>query len=274
MPSLPVFQIDAFADKPFQGNPACVIALEADFLPDATLQAIAAENNVSETAFIVADAGGVWQLRWFTPATEVPLCGHATLAAAHMLFVHQHHDGDDIRFRTRQSGELTVRRNGAGYEMDFPAPEIFETPVTDEIAAALGARPLRAWGGPFLAAQFATPQDIIALSPDLRALATLGVSGHGGTCARGNFGCFAHGGDGVDVTSRFFAPGSGINEDPATGSWHCMLAVVVAQQGGPSQLSCHQAFAGRGARISTRLDGDRVRLGGNAVTVIEGHFRL
>jgi len=271
---VPFYQVDAFARAPFMGNQACVMPLEGGFLPDETLQKIAAENNVAETAFIVSDGEGRWQLRWFTPAVEVPLCGHATLGAAHVLFSEMGFGGAAVTFATRQSGELTVRRSGDGYVMDFPAPDVFETEASEAIAAALGARPVRAWGGPFFAAQFDTAEAIRALSPDFRALADLGVSGHGGAWERGNFGCFALGGDGVDVTSRFFAPGSGIDEDPATGSWHCMLAVIARGLTGEDAHTCHQAYPGRGAEIGVEVAGKRVLLDGDAATVISGTFSL
>ncbi len=271
MPTFPFYQVDAFASRAFEGNQACVMPLDA-FLPDAALQSIAAENNVAETAFITQTGPGVWALRWFTPAVEVPLCGHATLASAHALFAHEGYDGDAIAFDTVKSGRLTVRRHDDGrYEMDFPAPKVARIEVTDAVAVALGGWPLEAWGGPFYAAIFAGPDDIHALQPDIAALKRLGV---GGDWARGNFGCLAPGGaDGADVTSRFFAPGSGIDEDPATGSWHCMVAAIM----GPRlnrPLDCFQAYPGRGARIGAELVGDRVNLTGHAVTVIEGRFHL
>ncbi|MEM1150309.1 MAG: PhzF family phenazine biosynthesis protein, partial [Pseudomonadota bacterium] len=222
----PFYQVDAFAAAPFMGNQACVMPLEDGFLPDETLQKIASENNVAETAFIVPDGDGRWQLRWFTPAVEVPLCGHATLAAAHIVFTKLGFRGDTVTFGTRQSGELFVTPSNDAYRMDFPAPAVFDTELSEAIEAALGARPIRAWGGPFFAAQFDSADAILGLSPDYKSLAQLGVAGHGGTWERGNFGCFALDGETADVTSRFFAPGSGIDEDPATGSWHCMLAVI------------------------------------------------
>ena len=144
--------------------------------------------------------------------------------------------------------------------------------VTDDVAAALGARPVQAWGGMFYAARFETPEEVKALKPDQRALKDLGVPGEGWD--RGNFGCFAAGGEGVDATSRFFAPGSGIDEDPATGSWHTMLARVMSERFGMDGLKCFQAYPGRGAFIDTRLEGDRVKLIGRSVTVIEGRFTL
>ena len=268
----PFFQIDAFATKAFEGNQACVVPLEA-YLPDATLQAIAAENNVAETAFIVAVGEGRWELRWFTPAVEVPLCGHATLGSAHVVFSHLSFDGDQITFQTRKSGELYVSRTPDGYVMDFPASVVTETDVTDAMEAALGVRPVRAWAGSFLACLFERPEQVEALKPDYMALSVLGVESH--DWERGNIGCFVLGGkDGADVTSRFFAPGSGIDEDPATGSWHCMLAPVVADITGKTELTCYQAYAGRGAWVGTALIGDRVKLSGQAVTVIEGTLRV
>ena len=272
MPTLPFYQIDAFASKPFEGNQACVMPLDA-FLPDETLRAIAAENNVAETAYIVPSGEGVWTLRWFTPAVEVPLCGHATLATAHVLYEELGFSGESIAFDTVKSGRLTVRRLDDGrLEMDFPSGPVTEIPVTDEVATAMGARPAQAWGGMFYAARFDTPDQVHALAPDLKALKDLGAPGEGWD--RGNFGCFAAGGDGVDVTSRFFAPGSGIDEDPATGSWHTMLARVMRERFDLDAMSCFQAYPGRGAYIDTKLQGDRVKLIGQSVTVIKGSFSL
>ena len=270
MTGVPFFQIDAFASRPFEGNQACVMPMDA-FLPDATLQAIAAENNVAETAFIVPAGKGVWSLRWFTPSIEVPLCGHATLASAHALFAHLGFDGEEIVFETVQSGALKVKRLPEGrYEMDFPAPEVRKINVTDDVAAALGGWPLEAWGGPFYAVVFARADDIIELQPDIDLIRRLGILNE---VNRGNLGCLAVDGEGVDVTSRFFAPASGIPEDPATGSWHCMVAAIL----GPrlkKPLDCFQAYPGRGARIGIELVGNRVKLRGEAVTVIEGKFSL
>ena len=270
MPTTPFFQIDAFASEAFKGNQACVMPLD-DFLPDETLQAIAAENNVAETAFIVPAGEGVWKLRWFTPEIEVPLCGHATLAAAHVLFSHQGFTGDEVAFDTVKSGRLSVKRaSTGGYEMDFPVPPVHQIEVTEEVVNALGARPVAAWAGIYYGAIFETPDQIISLEPDLAALKplTIGQEGHTGC-----FGCLAPGGDGVDVTSRFFAPGSGIPEDPATGSWHCMVAAIMGPRLNRA-FECYQAYPGRGARIGVHLVGDRAKLTGDAVTVIEGSFAL
>ena len=269
--TFPFYQIDAFASKAFEGNQACVIPLEA-FLPDVTLQAIAAENNVAEMAFIVPAGEGTWELRWFTPAIEVPLCGHATLAAAHTIFTHLGFTGTQVTFQTRQSGKLYVARKGEDYEMDFPASPIKEVPVTDAMEAALGVRPVQMWAGNYLACLFQTPEEIVALRPDFAALDKLGLEEQ--VSEPGNVGCLAMGGGGADVTSRFFAPGVGIDEDPATGSWHCMLAPVAAGRFGKTVLNCYQACAGRGAWIGTELMDNRVKLSGQAVSVIEGSFTL
>lgn len=272
--TLPFYQIDAFASRPFEGNQACVMPLDM-FLTDPVLQMIAAENNVAETAFIVPTGEGCWDLRWFTPAVEVPLCGHATLASAHTIFSHLGFAGQRVTFQTRQSGALYVSRAGEGYVMDFPASPAREIDVTDAMTQGLGARPLKAWAGSFLACQFDTPSRVEALRPDHKALCILDAGAGAGGWERGNIGCFAMGGkDGADVTSRFFAPGSGIDEDPATGGWHCMLAPVLAALTGKTQLKCFQAYAGRGAWVGTELAGARVKLSGQAVTMIEGTFRL
>ncbi|MEM7459797.1 MAG: PhzF family phenazine biosynthesis protein [Pseudomonadota bacterium] len=272
MATIPFAQIDAFASQPFEGNQACVMPLEA-YLSDATLQSIAAENNVAETAFIVPVGEHIWELRWFTPTIEVPLCGHATLAAGHYLYEQGGFDGDRITFRTRQSGELFVSRLHDGrLEMDFPSQPVREVTPDAAISAAFGTPPARAFVGPCYVALYESAADIVALEPDLERLKTLGTSD--GKWGLGNFGCLALDGADVDVTSRFFAPGSGIPEDPATGSWHCVIAPLVADVSGKSEVACFQAYPGRGARIETRLEGDRVKLRGRSVTVIDGVFRL
>jgi len=272
MPTFPFAQIDAFASQTFEGNQACVMPLDA-FLSDEVMQKIAAENNVAETAFIVPNGPGIWKLRWFTPAVEVPLCGHATLAAGHYLFEIQGYSGDQITFQTVQSGELFVSRLDDGrLEMDFPA-QTAETITPDaEVAAALGRTPIKTFTGPCYVALYETAEEVRSLDPDLERLKVLGTSD--GKWGVGNVGCLALDGDGVDVTSRFFAPGSGIPEDPATGSWHCMVAPLVEQLTGKTEATCYQAYPGRGAYIGVELVGDRVKLRGHSVTVVEGTFRL
>ncbi|MEL7108297.1 MAG: PhzF family phenazine biosynthesis protein [Pseudomonadota bacterium] len=272
MTAIPFTQIDAFASRAFEGNQACVMPLDA-YLPDETLQKIAAENNVAETAFLVAAGDGVWELRWFTPTVEVPLCGHATLASGHYLYAHAGFDGDQITFRTRKSGDLFVSKLSDGrLEMDFPNQTFREVELDPEISAVLGKTPVRAFAGPCYVALYETAADIVALDPDLEKLKSLGTSD--GNWGLGNFGCLALDGDGVDVTSRFFAPGSGIPEDPATGSWHCLVSPIVEHLTGRTQAKCFQAYPGRGAHVETELMGDRVKLRGQSVTVIRGTFRF
>lgn len=261
MPELSFAQIDAFASAPFKGNQACIVPM-AGFEEDSVLQAIAAENNVAETAYIVPAGEGRWQLRWFTPTTEVALCGHATLASAHWLFEHFGFDGEEIVFETRLSGELFVRRHpSAGFEMDFPAPTVKPLSEHAELSEALGATPQELFEGPFVAAIYETADQVRALRPDLAAIGKIA-----------EVGCMAFDGGGVDVTSRFFAPGAGIPEDPATGSWHCIVAAIAGPRLG-RPITCHQAYPGRGADLEIELVGDRVKLRGRCVTVIEGVLR-
>ena len=264
------FQIDAFAERAMAGGPAGVMPMEA-FPADAVMQAIAAENNIAETAFFVAKGGGAFDLRWFTPAVEVPLCGHATLASAHALYTHLKFDGTEIGFDTR-SGRLTVKRLADGrLEMDFPAdmPKRIDPPqkLDKTLADALGAAPKEVWSGQYLLAVFGSAEEIRALKPDLAKVAALGGK-------RMDVCCAAPGDGGYDVVSRFFAPADGIPEDPATGSAHCMIAPFFSERLGKAELKCFQAYPGRGADVTTRMAGDRVKLIGRARTVIEGVFRI
>lgn len=268
------FQIDAFAEKAMGGGPAAVMPMEV-FPAAEVMQAIAAENNLAETAFIVAKGKGAFDLRWFTPALEVPLCGHATLASAHALYTHLGFDGAEIGFDTK-SGRLTVKRLSDGrLEMDFPAQPPKAQAMLEELVEAMGARPKELVAGPYLMAIFGSPDEVIALKPDLAKVNQIAGNATGG---RGNLICAAPGAgwkDGqFDVVSRFFAPGSGIPEDPATGSAHCIIAPFFSERLGKSELNCFQAYPGRGANITTRMAGDRVKLIGRARTVIEGVFRL
>lgn len=274
MPDYTFFQIDAFAERPMTGGPAAVMPVDA--FPDAAvMQAIAAENNLAETAFLVATGKGTWNLRWFTPALEVPLCGHATLASAHALYAHLGFDGPEIGFDTA-SGRLTVKRlNDGRLEMDFPSQPPHAVPMPGELPEALGARPETVVAGPYLMAIFRAPAEVRALKPDLARVKEICGGATGG---RGNLICAAPGDGagegGYDVVSRFFAPGSGIPEDPATGSAHCIIAPYFSERLGKADLKCFQAYPGRGADIATRVEGDRVKLIGRARTVIEGVFRM
>ena len=258
-------QVDAFADRPFTGNPAAVMPLDA-WLDDETLQAIATENNLAETAFYVPTGGDAdFELRWFTPAVEVALCGHATLASGHVVL-----GGDasrpSVRFRTRQRGVLEVRRSGEGYELDLPAlpPEA----STDRRSAdALGLAPVETLfreGGYFVTV-LGSEAELLAIQPDFRALgaAVPGDPSHIVTAP----------GERVDFVSRMFAPNAGIDEDPVTGSAHAVLTPYWAKRLGRDNLTAYQASR-RGGHVACRLAGDRVVLGGRCVTVIEGEFRL
>jgi len=263
MPSLVIHQIDAFADRPFAGNPAAVMPLDA-WLDDATLQAIAAENNLSETAFLVRDASGAadWELRWFTPGVEVALCGHATLASGH--FLQTRDGGDRVAFRTRKAGILEVARDGDGYRMRLPAypPEPVDHPA---FVAALGCPVEAVLRHPqgYLLAVLADAAAVMAVQPDFRALARIGDTLDIVTAP----------GTDSDVVSRVFAPAAGIDEDPVTGSAHSVLTPYWAARLGRESFTAYQASP-RGGRIGCRLMGDTVELSGRCVTVMEGMFRF
>ncbi len=264
------YQVDAFAEGPLMGNPAAVMPCEA-FPDEATMLAIAAENNLAETAFLVPTGAGVWDLRWFTPTVEVELCGHATLASAHAIWTHSNFEGDQIGFETK-SGRLTVvRRSDGQIEMDFPAKPAVKADHVPGLAEALGAEPVEVWNERSNLAVFSSAEEVRALKPDMRALAAIpGLDGrdHGHVIAT------APGDDGYDVVSRFFAPGSGIDEDPTTGSAHCIIAPYWSKRLEKDELKCFQAYPGRGGVITTVLYDERVALIGRARTVIEGVFRL
>jgi predicted PhzF superfamily epimerase YddE/YHI9 len=257
---LPIYQIDAFTNRLFSGNPAAVVLLE-DWLPDDVLAAIAAENNLAETAFVVP-RGEVMPLRWFTPAVEVDLCGHATLAAAHVLFKYRFPAAGRLTFGTR-SGELVVARDGDLLRMDFPARPGASVPVTDELAAALGARPREALLARDLLAVFDTEAEIRALQPDLARIAALDV-----------FAVIASApGDEVDYVYRFFAPRQGIPEDPVTGSANCTLVPYWVARLGRTSLAARQLSA-RGGALQCALQRDRVLIAGRAVEYLRGEIAV
>ncbi|WP_027443210.1 PhzF family phenazine biosynthesis protein [Erythrobacter cryptus] len=261
--TIPYWHVDAFAARPFGGNQAAVMVLEA-WLPDAELIAIAAENLFAETAFVVRDCSGAadWELRWCTPACEVALCGHATLAAGHVLLTQG--GGARVTFRTRQAGILEVVRAGAAYELALPAIPTAPGEYPEAIAL-LGAAPLEVWRNTdryniFL---FESEAAVRALAPDLRALGALGPD---------QFICTAPG-EKTDIVSRVFVPGAGVDEDAVTGSAHAVLAPFWGKRLGRDRMSAHQASA-RGGDLTLRRDGARVWLGGPCVTVVAGSFYL
>lgn len=254
--SIQQFIVDAFTRERFKGNPAAVCVLS--HWPDASLlQAIAAENNLSETAFIVA-AGAAFDLRWFTPVTEVDLCGHATLAAAHVLFNHLDFSGGQIDFNTR-SGTLTVQRSGDQLAMSFPAsvPQPCVPPV--ELVSALGGRPVAILGAEDYLVVYEDAAFVQSLQPDLALLETLDRRGVIVTAP----------GTGCDFVSRFFGPRVGIDEDPVTGSAHCQLAPYWAARLGKTAMQARQVSA-RGGDVHCVLDGNRIILSGTAVTFLQG----
>jgi PhzF family phenazine biosynthesis protein len=263
--------VDAFAAEAFKGNPACVVEpLEA--WPDAGwMQKLAAENNQAETAFLLkTDDPARFGLRWFTPALEVPLCGHATLASGHVLFRELGLAVEKVTFDT-QSGPLTVRRDGDLYEMDFPA----QPPARCEVAGlaeALGVQPVEVWASNYVIAVLADEAAVRAVTPDLVALEKV-AGAHTGS--RGNVGVAAiANGKPYDVVDRFFAPGSGIPEDPATGSLHCILTPLFSEKLGRPRVTFHQAYPGRGGDLDCEHAGDRVLLRGRATTVVDGTLRI
>lgn len=267
------WMIDAFADKLFRGNPACVVEPLAEWPSAAWMQSLASENNQAETAFLkTSDEPHRFGLRWFTPAIEAPLCGHATLASAHVLLSEIGVGLDAVAFETK-SGTLSVKRFETGYEMDFPADPPTKVAPPPGLAEALGVAPAEVYVGQYLVAVLEGEAAVRGLTPDIRALAPIVSDTKGG---RGNIGvaAVAETGVGHDVVSRFFAPGSGIDEDPTTGSLHCILSPLFSAKLGRPTLKFHQAYPGRGGDLECELAGDRVRLRGAAVTVLEGRLRL
>lgn len=254
------FQVDAFADRLFAGNPAAVCPLE-HWLDDELLQAIAAENNLSETAFFVPSEQG-FELRWFTPKVEVKLCGHATLATAHVLFHHLGYDQPEILFETL-SGDLRVSRDGVRITMDFPARQVEAIAAPEALLQGLGVEPVEVWAGDDYMVVLDSEARVRELVPDLSRLAALDRRAVMVTAP----------GDQCDFVSRFFAPKQGIPEDPVTGSAHCTLTPYWAQRLGKSTLSARQ-LSPRGGDIQCRLEGDRVFLSGRALTFLVGELNI
>jgi len=255
---LPLYQVDAFTRRMFGGNPAAIVLLD-DWLPDETLQAIAAENNLAETAFVIPRSE-VSPLRWFTPGMEVDLCGHATLATAYVLFRHRFPSLNRIMFSTR-SGNLIVARDGDLLSMDFPSRPGRPVEITDQIVSAVGMRPREALLARDLLAILEREEEVRAFRPDFERIASLEafaliISAPGNT---------------VDFVSRFFAPRAGVPEDPVTGSAHCTLVPYWAARLGKHKLVAKQLSA-RGGDLSCELRGDRVLISGNAVEYLRGEI--
>ncbi len=258
---LRIYQVDAFTDRVFGGNPAAVLPL-GEWLPAGTMQAIAMENNLAETAFFIERFDGDYDLRWFTPAVEVPLCGHATLAAAWVLFNRLGVDSDKVTFHTR-GGQLSVVRDEEMLMLDFPAQPPTPAEVGD-VAGALSGDGARIEPEAILASSYAmvvldSEQTVLDVRPDFRKIAALDnpnliITAPGEDC---------------DFVSRFFGPGVGIDEDPVTGSAHCVLIPYWAERLGKNELFARQVSA-RGGKLWCALDGERVLIAGKAIPYLEG----
>jgi PhzF family phenazine biosynthesis protein len=257
---LQIFQVDAFTSKPFGGNPAAVVPLEA-WLPDETMQAIGLENNLSETAFFVRRDDGVYELRWFTPEAEVDLCGHATLASAHVIFNELKHDGDTIRFQSMRSGELSVARDGDKLVLDFPSYTVEEIEAIDDIGD--GEKPLKFYRSSSnkLVMLMPSQTSVVAFRPNFQRYMELPFGSVVVTAK----------GDDCDFASRMFAPKFGIPEDPVTGAMHCVLIPYWAKELGKTRLLARQVSK-RGGELFCELAGERVKIGGNAVLYLKGEI--
>ncbi|HLY58838.1 MAG TPA: PhzF family phenazine biosynthesis protein [Stellaceae bacterium] len=260
--TLAIYQVDAFAETLFGGNPAAVVPLE-HWLPDETLQKIAAENNLAETAFLVPDGQG-WALRWFTPAVEVALCGHATLASGFVIFRFLRPGSRHAAFTTKRAGMLEVSEVEGVLTLDLPSRPPEPVPPPEGLAAALGARPVAVLAAEKLLAVFETEQEVAALAPDFRKVAALPFDGVIAT---------APGSAGTDFVSRYFAPHAGIDEDPVTGSAHCVLTPYWAARLGRRRLEARQISA-RGGHLRCEDLGGRVALSGRAQLYMTGQIHV
>jgi PhzF family phenazine biosynthesis protein len=258
--TLPIFQIDAFSDRLFGGNPAAVVPLEK-WLSDGVMQSIAAENNLAETAFIV-QRDGIWDIRWFTPTLEVDLCGHATLASAYVIFRFLGHESNSIHFNSQRSGPLSVTKNEELLTLDFPADHIKEIPLTAELSACGQIKPTEAFRGKsdYLLV-FEQERDILSYNAHFHNISKLNARGL----------IISGPGLQVDFVSRFFAPQSGVPEDHVTGSAHTTLAVYWAQRLGKSKLNAIQ-HSPRGGYLECELKIPRVEISGKCQVYLEGRI--
>ncbi|HKD65708.1 MAG TPA: PhzF family phenazine biosynthesis protein [Candidatus Binataceae bacterium] len=258
---IPIYQVDNFTSRIFSGNPAAVCRLQR-WLPDQTMQAIAAENNLSETAYYTRE-GTQYHLRWFTPTVEVDLCGHATLASAHVIWtIRKESCAARLEFQSR-SGMLTVEREGALYALDFPALAPAECAVDPGLVAGLGAHPNLVLGARDYLCVFESEEEVRALTPNMERLTALDRFAVIATAP----------GRDCDFVSRFFAPAQGVAEDPVTGSAHCTLAPYWSRRLGKKKLFARQVSR-RGGEIWCEDRGERVRIAGHAVTVLEGEIEV
>jgi PhzF family phenazine biosynthesis protein len=260
---LTLFQIDAFAEKVFSGNPAAVVPLDK-WLPDDVMQNIAMENNLSETAFFIPDGEGFY-IRWFTPVTEVNLCGHATLATGHLVFNHLGFNGDEIIFQSK-SGILKVKRQNDLIFLDFPASKLNEIPLPDKIENAFGILPEKCFDSiniDDLMMVFDSEQIIQELQPDFEFIKKLESRGIIVTSKSTKY----------DFVSRFFAPAVGIHEDPVTGSAHTLLIPYWSKELNKTELTAKQ-ISKRGGVLHCKNKGERVEIGGKAFTYLKGEIKI
>lgn len=257
---LPIYQVDAFASEPFEGNPAAVCPLD-EWLSDDLMQNIAMENNLSETAFFVEQDGN-YRLRWFTPTTEVDLCGHATLASAHVLFEHLNYDQQIIRFDSN-SGELKVRKEGDRLVMNFPAAELNRTESPEILEEAVGIPAKELYRDTDYLYVIESEEQVRNLDPDIRAMAKADVRGIIVTAP----------GQDYDFVSRFFAPNAGVDEDPVTGSAHTMLTPYWSKRLGKKKLVGRQVSR-RGGTVYCHYKENRVEIAGEACTIMKGQFKI
>lgn len=256
-----IYQVDAFANQIFSGNPAAVIPLES-WPDDDLMQKIAAENNLSETAFVNESGSGKYTIRWFTPQTEVDLCGHATLASAHVLYNHLNYDNDKVIFESR-SGELTVAKKDIRYWMNFPSNPPDPVSVPNLLPEAIGSVPIYTGVNTDMLVLLQDEELVKSLKPDFALLERLEVRGVIVTAP----------GNECDFVSRFFAPGVGIPEDPVTGSAHTVLTPFWSRRLGKASLSARQ-ISKRGGELTCIQQEDRVEIGGNAVTYMIGDINI
>ena len=256
-----IYQIDAFANKAFEGNPAMVCPLER-WLPDTLMQSIAEENNLSETAFFVKEEEGCYHLRWFTPMSEVDMCGHATLACAYVLYRCMDYSRDTITFVTK-SGLLTVGKKDQHYVMDFPIQAIESCPIPREIEEAFAMKPMLALASMDYIVVFETEEEVLNASPDLALLKKLDRRGV----------CITAKSSRYDFVIRFFAPKVGLDEDPVTGSAFTQVAKYWADVLGKEELHAKQISA-RGGEVSCVIVGDRIKISGEAVLYLEGVIEI
>ena len=258
---IPYYQVDVFTNTRFRGNPAGVCLLPGDWLDTALMQNIAAENNLSETAFVV-QKGDLFELRWFTPQLEMDLCGHATVAPAHVLFKEIGYGAHEIVFNT-PSGEVAVSRSGDQLILDFPSREPLTCDAPADLDAVMGSMPQQVLRSRDLLLVYENESRVRAIAPDFRAMAQWDCLGVIVTSP----------GDEADFVSRFFAPKAGVNEDPVTGSAHCTLIPYWADKLGKDRLHALQVSR-RGGELFCRYAGQRVKIGGNALTYLRGELEV